>query len=76
MDFGEVAMKVWVWLGDTSGYEAEDLDILCLQIDRDNYVYVMESGNYEFETKDQTPGEIAKLCSEADDWWLVSSVKR
>jgi hypothetical protein len=65
-------VKVWVWVGSTD-YEG-DLDILCLQLNRNKFVYVMESGYCEFETGDQSPDKLMSVC--AGDWWLVPQVSR
>ena len=65
-------MKVWVWTGSTEGYEDCDLDILCLQLSKKRFVYIMESGDYEFESDKQSPDKLLKIMGEEDGWWLVS----
>ncbi len=46
-------MKVWVWVGETD-YEG-DLDVLCLQLSKKRVVFIMESGDYEFDDRNQAP---------------------
>ncbi len=66
------AVKVWVWVGPTSEYGDEDLDILCIQLSKKRFVYVMESGAYEFETDKQSPDKLHMIEAERDSWWLVA----